>query len=136
MTCYLVCGGRDFSDYDRLAKALADRPVTAIVHGNARGADKMAGAWARAHGIPEIKIDPNWDYYGKAAGMKRNSWMLEYTKGRNRGENGYLTGLAGHRNAPAKAADISRQPRITVIIGHPKDPRSNTVALVSRLTFS
>jgi hypothetical protein len=90
----LVCGGRDFSDYNALARHLdaanrryrilmggepvTDRaePLTHIVHGGAQGADRMAGLWARRAGIQEVRCDANWDYYSNGAGPKRNKAML------------------------------------------------------------
>ncbi len=78
--CYLVCGGRDFADRVPLEHELYKRPVGAIVHGGARGADRMAGDWARKNGIPEIRIDANWDFYAKKAGPIRNGWMLEFVR--------------------------------------------------------
>ena len=80
MTVYLVCGGRDFQDAELLHGILDDRPVTAIVQGGARGADSLASRWAKRNGIPDIKVDANWDFYGKKAGGLRNGWMLNFIK--------------------------------------------------------
>jgi hypothetical protein len=46
-----------------------------IIHGAARGADRMADSWANAHGI-EVVVCPAWDRQGKAAGPIRNDEML------------------------------------------------------------
>ena len=80
MTVYLICGGRDFADYRLLKTVLNDRPVTAIGQGGAKGADRMAKAWATKRGIPVIQVDANWLYYGKSAGHLRNGWMLEFAR--------------------------------------------------------
>jgi len=77
----IVCGGRDFSDHVALDRAL-DRfskthVVDAIIEGNARGADSMAGFWARKHGIPDLKYNANWARYGSAAGPIRNQEMID-----------------------------------------------------------
>ncbi len=80
MTVYLVCGGRDFDDVGLLNATLDDRTVTAVVHGGARGADGMAGAWARRNGVPEIRVDANWDFHKRKAGPLRNGWMLEFVR--------------------------------------------------------
>lgn len=87
MTRYLICGGRDFTDRALMDKALTSlilHPEDALViHGAARGADLMAGDWAREKGVP-VETYPitsaDWDRYGKAAGAIRNREMLE--KGR------------------------------------------------------
>ena len=76
----LVCGGRDFNDRDFLFKSLdqlhAEHHFSLLIHGGAKGADKLAGEWAADRGI-EFKIFPaDWDQYGRSAGMIRNRQML------------------------------------------------------------
>lgn len=77
----LVCGGRDFTDralleevLDRLHRA---RVLTALIEGDARGADRMAGAWAEAQGIAHEVFKADWDGLGAKAGPIRNRQMLE-----------------------------------------------------------
>lgn len=76
----LVCGGRDFNDIPFLTKTL-DRihkkvgPMV-VIHGDARGADRMAGCWARSNGLHEVKVPALWDHYSNGAGPKRNTAML------------------------------------------------------------
>ena len=77
---YLVCGGRDFNDYARmeevLDKIIGNNPFW-LVHGAARGADKLSGEYARTRdckGVFEYPAD--WDTHGKAAGHIRNKEML------------------------------------------------------------
>jgi hypothetical protein len=52
----LVCGGRDFDDVGLMISALdrlhTEKSFTVVIHGNARGADTMADAWARCRGVP------------------------------------------------------------------------------------
>jgi hypothetical protein len=56
-------------------------PIT-VVHGGARGVDRMSGTWVRqciADGWPvteEIHV-PDWDGLGKRAGMVRNQHMVD-----------------------------------------------------------
>lgn len=78
----LVCGGRDFNDQNLLFCTMdslnAQRPITQIIHGGARGADSLAGYWAQQRSIPLINVFPaNWDKYGKSAGYIRNQEMLD-----------------------------------------------------------
>lgn len=76
----LVCGGRDYNDtetvFSVLSSLVADKPVTAIIHGAAAGADKIAGGWARLSGIPEEPFAADWNEHGRAAGAIRNRRML------------------------------------------------------------
>lgn len=77
----LVCGGRDYSNYNYLEKVLdglfAERPFFILIHGNARGADKMAGLWAKRNGVQEVVCPANWDYFSVGAGPIRNEAMLK-----------------------------------------------------------
>jgi hypothetical protein len=77
----LVCGGRDYQDYEYFC-AVMDKlhekhGVTEIVQGGANGADKMAACWAKAKGIPMTEVKADWNQYGKAAGHIRNGEMLK-----------------------------------------------------------
>ena len=77
----LVCGGRDFSDRELLNRTLdqyaKSHVIDAVIEGNSRGADRMAGFWARKHGIDNLKYPPDWDRYGPAAGPMRNQEMID-----------------------------------------------------------
>ena len=84
MTRVLVCGGRNFDDYDTVKTVLSalhtTRRITLLIHGGASGADTLAGQWARRHQIP-VKVFPaDWDTYGKGAGPLRNQQMLQQGK--------------------------------------------------------
>lgn len=81
----LVCGGRDFSDEPSLCYVLdqATRKIggiTTLIHGNAKGADRLAGAWAERHDIPVAVYPADWSKHGSAAGPIRNQQMLDEGK--------------------------------------------------------
>jgi hypothetical protein len=76
----LVTGGRGFSNRTLLFATLdrlhASHAFTALVHGGASGADRLAGEWAASRGIP-VKVHPaDWQKYGRAAGPVRNQRMI------------------------------------------------------------
>ncbi len=77
----LVCGGRGFTDQDLLEAALNRlhhaRVFTVLIEGDARGADRMAGAWAEAQGIAHHVFKADWEALGAKAGPARNQQMLE-----------------------------------------------------------
>lgn len=81
MSRILVCGGRDYCDADRvnfvLDYAAENIGVAVIIHGAARGADALAGAWASSRGVPQIACPADWAAHGKAAGPIRNRQMLD-----------------------------------------------------------
>ena len=80
----LVCGGRDFSDSKFLNEVLDElndgRPIEVLIHGNAKGADYLAGVWARMNWVKEISCPADWNAHGKSAGPIRNRFMLERHK--------------------------------------------------------
>lgn len=43
-----------------------------IIHGDARGADRLCRDWAVSRGIPHEAYPADWGVYGKAAGAIRN----------------------------------------------------------------
>lgn len=74
-----VIGSRNFSDYNKLKTVLDEVSViTQIVSGGARGADTLAERYAKLHNIPTLIHKPEWNKYGKAAGMIRNKLIIEH----------------------------------------------------------
>lgn len=81
----LVCGGRDFEDsrllYDTLDKLHAEYRFHTIIHGDARGADRMAERWADDVGLTFVEVyTAEWEAYGRSAGYFRNQRMLDEGK--------------------------------------------------------
>jgi hypothetical protein len=80
----LVCGGRDFIDKEWLDRYLNTMhrtgPIAAIIHGGAKGADRLAGNWAFRNQVPEIIYLANWREHGVSAGPRRNQRMLVEAK--------------------------------------------------------
>jgi UDP-N-acetylmuramoylalanine-D-glutamate ligase len=78
----LVCGGRDYNDFDTVydyLKVLVTHqlePVT-IIHGAARGADSLAALAAERLGFDTEQYPANWSKHGRAAGPIRNKQMLD-----------------------------------------------------------
>lgn len=75
----LVTGGRDFNGREALFAVLdrlhGESPITMVIHGGARGADAIAGEWARTNAVSENVFKPDWSK-GKFAGLQRNGDML------------------------------------------------------------
>lgn len=80
----LVCGSREWTDRTwirlRLACLLPADPAAeepTIVHGDARGADRIAGEIATDLGFWVETHPADWSRHGKAAGPIRNREMLD-----------------------------------------------------------
>jgi len=74
----LICGGREFADYDYLSKEVSKHRPKLIIHGGAKGADALAGRYADTWGIPCMSFPAPWFYHDKSAGPIRNGWMLRF----------------------------------------------------------
>jgi len=76
----LVCGGRDYADRMKMKEILDDlhvkTPITCLIQGSARGADRLAKNWAFFNQIVCEEYAASWEEYGKAAGHMRNAKML------------------------------------------------------------
>lgn len=78
----IICGSRRWTDRDVITNRLHDlvlsypphTPIT-IVHGDARGADRISVQEALKHGLRVEAHPAEWDTYGKAAGPLRNTKM-------------------------------------------------------------
>jgi hypothetical protein len=74
-----IVGSRSFCNEELLEKSLEslkDR-VTMVVSGGAKGADSLAESWADKCGIPTKVFKPDWQKYGRGAGMIRNKDIIE-----------------------------------------------------------
>lgn len=82
----MVTGGRDYRDYEYVAKVLAAELHSgeakylgqqfAVIQGGATGADRLAKEWCEQMGIPCFECKANWKRYSNSAGPIRNGWIL------------------------------------------------------------
>ncbi len=76
----LVCGGRDFTDWDYVDQTLGQihrkLHITQVIEGGAPGADRLGRRWANENAISLLTFDADWDRYGNRAGPVRNCKML------------------------------------------------------------
>lgn len=73
----LVTGGRDYADYDVVARTLFDLNPKIVAHGDARGADSLADKYCKLNAVPRSVYPADWQLYGKSAGVIRNQQMLD-----------------------------------------------------------
>lgn len=80
----LVCGGRDYADKERVARALdavhKKHRITLLIEGGASGADACGLVWAVTRRVATKTIEADWAKYGRSAGPKRNQRMLDEGK--------------------------------------------------------
>lgn len=73
----LVCGSRDWTDKAAIEKELRLLPAgSVVIHGDCRGADRIAGQIAQSLGLEVEAFPADWETHGKAAGPLRNRQML------------------------------------------------------------
>lgn len=75
----LVTGDRNWTDYDMVLEALSkfkDKSVL-LIHGDCKGADKLAGKAAKELHFLMDAQPADWTRYGKAAGFIRNTEMVK-----------------------------------------------------------
>lgn len=81
----LICGSRGWSDPNPINAIIAGHDILAegagekltVIHGDAPGADRLAGRLAKQWGVEVIKEPADWNRYGAAAGPIRNQKMLD-----------------------------------------------------------
>jgi hypothetical protein len=75
----IICGDREWNDLETMALILDKFPRhIKIVHGDCRGADKMAALVCQELGFTDIVPYPaQWDKYQRAAGPIRNREMYK-----------------------------------------------------------
>lgn len=80
----LGCGDRWWTDQqlvdDTLDGIHAVTPITMLIEGEARGADKACRSWAERRGVPFTPYPADWGRYGRAAGPIRNQQQLDEGK--------------------------------------------------------
>ena len=73
-----IVGSRNWREGERIADYINRLPAdTVIISGGARGADSMAAKIARYRGLEVVEYLPDWNANGKAAGVMRNTTIVE-----------------------------------------------------------
>lgn len=84
---WLICGDRNWSDQPLITAVLThiknsfrEANNLTVIHGDATGADTMAGIAATKLGFKVEVFRPEWRKFGRAAGPIRNQQMLSVGK--------------------------------------------------------
>ncbi len=79
-TLIAIAGGTTIADGKRvwavLDRTMEKYPDMVLVHGAARGIEKIAASWAEARGVDQVICRPDWQKHGRAAPFRRNVEML------------------------------------------------------------
>ena len=74
----VACGDREWKDIDKIRERLAALPSDALlIHGDCRGADRIAGFVAHRLGMTVLPMPAKWTELGLAAGPIRNQAMID-----------------------------------------------------------
>lgn len=81
----MVTGSRGWTARDKLDAALDylydltyfNGYTMTLIHGGAKGADTMAQEWAKNNRVQTQILLPDWNKYGRRAGIVRNNQMLD-----------------------------------------------------------
>jgi hypothetical protein len=80
----IICGSRDEDDLGFVWSQLDAHhalmgPFERVIHGNYRGVDKLAAAWAEANDVPhsDDEFTAEWGRLGSKAGPLRNQRMID-----------------------------------------------------------
>jgi YspA, cpYpsA-related SLOG family len=76
----IIAGSRGITSISILKDAIfqSDFLISEVVSGCAQGVDSLGELWANENGVPISRFPADWDRFGRAAGMYRNSEMAEY----------------------------------------------------------
>lgn len=120
----LVCGGRDFADLRLLhfqldmihyARGTKGGDIDVLIHGDAKGADRLARDWARSRGVPIAAFPADWKKYPKFAGPIRNRKMLVV------GKPELVVAFVGGRGTQDMVRQARRAGVEVICVGWPKD---------------
>lgn len=76
----LVCGSRNWSNFEAILSHLAALSPSKVIHGGCTGADELSDKAARQLGFEVQVFKADWKRFGRAAGPLRNKRMLDEGK--------------------------------------------------------
>ena len=76
---FAVIGSRTITDEESIFQVLNSykSEISVLITGGAIGIDQIAEKWALKNTIPTIIYLPDWDKYGKSAGIIRNKLIAD-----------------------------------------------------------
>lgn len=75
----IIAGSREFNNYQLLENMCDlytnDKNDVTVISGGARGADRLGEIYSTSKGFRLLRIEADWNEYGKSAGFRRNCDM-------------------------------------------------------------
>lgn len=76
-----IIGSRNFSDYSFMKNSILHivkiEDIDYVVSGGAKGADTLGELFAKEYNLKTMIFKPEWNRYGKAAGVIRNTEIVK-----------------------------------------------------------
>lgn len=112
-----IVGSRDFEDFSLLCEKVNELrkefKITHIISGGAKGADILAEKYAKEYNLSITILKPDWDKFGKKAGILRNKdiinlsdYIIAFWDGESPGTKNAIE-TANKYNKPIKVIIIS-----------------------------
>lgn len=77
----VIAGSRNITDYSILKNVIDNwkykDSITEIISGGAKGVDTLGESYACLRNLKLTRVLPDWEQYGKKAGMIRNKIMVD-----------------------------------------------------------
>ena len=81
MNRILICGDRNWKDYEVIDSLVKSLPLDSIIiQGMCSGADSMGKKAGEKYGFEVLDFPAKWEEYGNSAGPIRNTQMLDEGK--------------------------------------------------------
>ncbi len=78
----IIAGSKSFNDYKLFLELIGGcsfvSQITEVLCGMAVGTDTLGERWAKEKDLPIIYFPPEWELYGKKAGILRNIEMADH----------------------------------------------------------
>jgi hypothetical protein len=73
----IIAGSRTIVDKEAVFIAIARAPwtPTSVISGGAAGVDTLGEKWAHEHAVKVVRLEADWNRFGKRAGYLRNIEM-------------------------------------------------------------
>jgi len=76
----IIAGSRHFRNITFVFNMIEACPwkITEVISGDANGVDWLGAYWGYLQGLKVRHFPAKWEYFGKAAGSKRNQVMIDH----------------------------------------------------------